>query len=123
MTAREDETVQVVGQRAREADVGEVLLLDALQRPIGWIPVDHLPSEGAVDASMAIAKSPFLDRRTTLKDATSMLLGADVPAGIVVDRDGRLQGLLTFAAVVAAMRDGRDQAEAETGQPSGSAGS
>ena len=30
-----------------------------------------------------------------------MLLDADVPAGIVVDRDGRLQGLLTFAAVVA----------------------
>jgi osmoprotectant transport system ATP-binding protein len=114
VTAREDEAAQVVRERAREADAAEVLLLDERQRPIGWIPVDHLPGEGAVDASMAIAKSPFLDRRTTLKDATSMLLGADVPAGIVIDRDGRVQGLLTFAAVVAAMREGRDQAEAET---------
>jgi hypothetical protein len=46
-----------------------------------------------------------------------MLLDADVPAGLVVDRSGRLHGLLTFAAVVAAMRDERDQAEAATVAP------
>ena len=76
-------------------------------RPIGWIPVGHLPADGTIEASLAIAKSPFLDRRTTLKDAMSMLVDADVPAGIVVDRQGRSLGLLTFAAVVAAMRDDR----------------
>jgi osmoprotectant transport system ATP-binding protein len=114
VTAHEGEAVPAIRERALEMDAEEVLLLDERERPIGWIPVDHLPPDGAVAASMAIAKSPFLDRRTTLKDATSMLLDADVPAGIVVDRDERLQGLLTFAAVVAAMRDERDQAEVET---------
>jgi osmoprotectant transport system ATP-binding protein len=111
VTAREGDAVAAVRSRTLEAAAGEVLLLDELERPIGWIPVHGLPAEGAVDASLAIAKSPFLDRRTTLKDATSMMLGADVPAGIVVDRRGRLQGLLTFAAIVAAMRDDRDQVE------------
>jgi osmoprotectant transport system ATP-binding protein len=113
VTAHEGEAVHVVRDRAHETAAAEVLLLDELERPIGWIPVDHLASHGTVEASMAIAKSPFLDRRTTLKDATSMLLGADVPAGIVIDRQGRLQGLLTFAAVVTAMRDERDRSEAE----------
>jgi osmoprotectant transport system ATP-binding protein len=114
VAGHQGETVERVRELAREADAAEVLLLDDGDRPIGWIPVDHLPGDGVVDASMAIAKSPFLDRRTTLKDATSMLLDADVPAGIVVDRSGRLRGLLTFAAIVAAMRDERDQAEAAT---------
>jgi osmoprotectant transport system ATP-binding protein len=117
VTAHEGATVERIRELAQEADATEVLLLDDGDRPIGWIPVDHLPGDGVVDASLAIAKSPFLDRRTTLKDATSMLLDADVPAGLVVDRSGRLHGLLTFAAVVAAMRDERDQAEAATVAP------
>jgi osmoprotectant transport system ATP-binding protein len=101
------EPVESVRARAQETDSTEVLLVDDSGRPIGWIPVDHLPADGAVDESLAIAKSPFLDRRTTLKDAMSMLLDADVPAGIVVDHQGRALGLLTFQAVVSALRDDR----------------
>ena len=43
--------------------------------------------------------SPFFDRRTTLKDALSMLLDADVQAGVLIDRDGRLRGLVTVGMV------------------------
>ena len=39
--------------------------------------------------------SPLLAPETTLKDALSMMLDADVQAGIVVDRDGRAVGLVT----------------------------
>jgi osmoprotectant transport system ATP-binding protein len=112
VTAREGDRAETVRARASQADAAEVLLVDEAQRPIGWIAVDHLPPGGGVEASTAVPMSPFLDRRTTLKDATSMLLDAAVKAGIVVDRDGRLLGLLTFGAVVAAMRDERDQARA-----------
>ncbi len=36
--------------------------------------------------------SPLLDRRATLKDALSLLLDADVQAGIVVDRNRAVVG-------------------------------
>jgi CBS domain-containing protein len=52
--------------------------------------------------------SPLLDRRTTLKDALSMMLDADVQTGIVVDRTGRFRGLVTVQAIAAALRPGAD---------------
>ena len=51
--------------------------------------------------------SPLLDRRTTLKDALSQLLGADVLAGIVVDHDERVLGLLTLEDIAAPLRVSR----------------
>jgi CBS domain-containing protein len=52
--------------------------------------------------------SPLLDRRTTLKDALSMMLDADVQTGIVVDRTGRLRGVLSVEAIAAALRPTAD---------------
>jgi len=50
--------------------------------------------------------SPTVNKRTTLKDALSMMLDADVQTGIVVDRAGAVQGLLTVAAIATKMREG-----------------
>jgi CBS domain containing-hemolysin-like protein len=44
---------------------------------------------------MATPMSPLLDRRSTLKDALSLLLDSGVQAGIVVDRHGAAQGIVT----------------------------
>ena len=54
-----------------------------------------MPTEGRLTESMASPMSPLMNRRTTLKDALSMLLDADVQAGIVVDRAGAALGLVT----------------------------
>ena len=51
--------------------------------------------------------SPLLERETTLKDALSMMLDADVQAGIVVDAQGRVQGLLTVDAIGEVLRPER----------------
>ena len=51
--------------------------------------------------------SPLLDRRTTLKDAISRLLDEEVRNGVVVDRDGRVRGLLTLRAIMDWMQDDR----------------
>ena len=51
-----------------------------------------LPTEGAITEAMANPVSPTVNRRTTLKDALSMMLDADVQTGIVVDRDGGRPG-------------------------------
>ena len=53
---------------------------------------------------MAESMSPLINRRTTLKDALSMLLDADVQAGIVVDRTGAVLGLVTADMIAERMR-------------------
>ena len=66
--------------------------------------------------------SPLLNRRTTLKDALSLLLDADVQAGIVVDRNGAVIGLVTADMIAERMRetagDGRFGPFAEEVEPS-----
>jgi osmoprotectant transport system ATP-binding protein len=83
--------------------LGYLLLVDANRRPIGWIAPVAL-SGGPIEEAMAFAMSPLLDRRTTLKDALSMLLDADVQAGIVVDRSGAVEGLVTADMIAEQMR-------------------
>jgi osmoprotectant transport system ATP-binding protein len=85
-----------------------LLLLDTSDRPIGWVNQRYVPASGVLEASLATPMSPLLDRRTTLKDALSMMLDADVQTGIVVDRAGRLRGVLSVEAIAAALRPGAD---------------
>ena len=81
-----------------------LLIVDAANRPVGWVDERAIPREGVLTEALAVGASPLLDRRTTLKDALSMLLDADVQAGLVVDRTGALQGLVTADTIAAFMR-------------------
>ncbi|HEY3334475.1 MAG TPA: ABC transporter ATP-binding protein [Candidatus Limnocylindrales bacterium] len=97
-----------------------LLLLDAANRPLGWVDQDHIPSSGALRADLAQATSPLLDRRTTLKDALSMLLDDDVQAGVVVDRTGAFRGLVKVEQIAAYMRDtAREAPDAEVSPDDG----
>jgi CBS domain containing-hemolysin-like protein len=55
--------------------------------------------------------SPLVNKRTTLKDALSMMLDAAVQTGVVVDRNQSVQGLLTVEAVAQKMREGEHATE------------
>ncbi len=66
--------------------------------------VRDLQLEPAPADYTAQAGQPMLEPSTTLKDALSMMLDADVSAGVVVDRHGRVLGLLTYDAIAAALR-------------------
>ena len=102
-----------------------LLLIDAGNRPIGWIADHDIPADGPLTEAMANPSSPQLNKRTTLKDALSMMLDADVQTGIVVDRTGAVQGLLSIDTIADKMREGEhaaafDQvppAEPEVGEP------
>jgi osmoprotectant transport system ATP-binding protein len=83
-----------------------VLLNDEAGRPIGWIGQGDLPAAGPLPVELAESMSPLLNRRTTLKDALSLLLDADVQAGIVVDRAGVTQGIVTADMIADRLRDG-----------------
>jgi osmoprotectant transport system ATP-binding protein len=84
--------------------LGYLLLLDERDRPIGWIKRSAVPMEGPLEAGLAVPASPLLNRETTLKDALSMLLDADVQAGLVVDAHGAFIGLVTAEMIADRMR-------------------
>jgi osmoprotectant transport system ATP-binding protein len=92
-------------RRALANPFAYLLLVDAANRPIGWIGEHQIPTEGRLTESMAESMSPLINRRTTLKDALSMLLDADVQAGIVVDRTGAVLGLVTADMIAERMRE------------------
>ena len=108
-TATPGEAAAVVVQRASAEGADFVLLVDDEGRPLGWVGTADLPATGLVDAAAADPMSPLLDRRTTLKDATSLLLDEEVRSGVVVDRAGSVVGLLTLGAVMDWMQDDRSR--------------
>jgi osmoprotectant transport system ATP-binding protein len=105
VTARPGDDASDARRRAQADPFRYLLLVDKNDKPIGWIDDKALPPSGVIDESLAISMSPLLDRRTTLKDALSMLLDADVQAGIVVDRRGAVLGLLTVDVIAERMRE------------------
>jgi osmoprotectant transport system ATP-binding protein len=82
-----------------------LLLVDANDRPIGWVDQDDIRGASTLTEDMAESMSPLFEPRTTLKDALSMLLSADVLAGIVVDERQRAVGLITLDAITAALHE------------------
>jgi len=105
--AQPGDSVDDARRRAAADDFRYLLLVDMSRRPIGWLGDREIPSEGRLSEAMASSISPLLSPRTTLKDALSMLLGADVQAGIVVDNDGAVLGLLTVDMITARMQEAR----------------
>jgi osmoprotectant transport system ATP-binding protein len=119
-TAHPGDDAAAARERTRRAELPYLLLLDADERPIGWVDEARLPASGAVSERLVSATSPLLDRRTTLKDALSMLLDADVQIGVVVDRRGAYRGIITVEQIAGftreTAREAQDRAE-EAAQP------
>ena len=94
-----------------------LLLVDDARRPLGWVRPPDIPATGVLSEDLAVATSPLLDRRATLKDALSLLLDADVQAGIVVDRRRAVIGLVTANMIAERMRDSPHVVPAEPYPP------
>ncbi len=105
-TARPGAAAAEAHGRAAADPMRYLLLLDDADRPLGWIAQGDIPAEGTLTEAMANPVSPLVNDRTTLKDALSMMLDADVQTGIVVDGSGAFQGLLTVETIARKMREG-----------------
>jgi osmoprotectant transport system ATP-binding protein len=105
ITAHPDDDAAAARAHIRADPFPYLLLLDSEDRPIGWVDERDIPTTGTLTYEMAEPMSPFLDRQTTLKDALSLLLGASVMAGIVVDERQRLLGLVTLDQIAAVLRE------------------
>ena len=106
VTARPGDPANDARRRVLDDPLRYLLMIDANNRPLGWVAHGDIPAEGVLSEAMANPVSPTVNKRTTLKDALSMMLDADVQTGIVVDRSGAVQGLLTVNAVAEKMRAG-----------------
>jgi len=106
VTARPGDSAADARRRALDDPQRYLLVIDANNRPLGWVAHGDIPAEGTITETMPNPVSPTVNKRTTLKDALSMMLDADVQTGIVVDRSGAVQGLLTVSAIATKMREG-----------------
>jgi osmoprotectant transport system ATP-binding protein len=104
VTARPGDDAAEARRRIHDDPFPYQLLVDESGRPNGWIDQEDVPAAGALTEAMATPMSPLLNRRTTLKDALSMLLDAEVQAGIVVDRTGAVEGLILADTIADLMR-------------------
>jgi osmoprotectant transport system ATP-binding protein len=82
------------------------LIVDAQQRPLGWIAANDVAGEGTVDASMATPGSTLLQPESTLRDALSAMLVSSVQLGVVVDEHDAMLGVISVAAISRTLQDG-----------------
>ena len=105
VTARAGDAGTDEHRRALSGSFPWLLLVDELGRPVAWVAREEIRPGVALAESRSTPAAPLLDRRATLKDALSILLDADVHAGIVVDRTQRVLGLVTVAGIAGLLRE------------------
>ena len=81
------------------------LLVDAADRPLGWVDSAELAGDGTLSEEEATPGAPLLQPETTLRDALSALLGSSVQLGVVTDERDRVLGLLSVDAISEVLRN------------------
>jgi osmoprotectant transport system ATP-binding protein len=104
ITARPGVARSELRTRLEAAGADHALLLDADDRPLGWVARRDLGRDGEVSVDDATPGSPTLQPETTLRDALSTLLGSSVQLGVVVDEHERLLGLVSVDAISDVLR-------------------
>jgi osmoprotectant transport system ATP-binding protein len=104
VVARVGERERAVWSRAMGAGTNFVLLLDAQDRPQGWMRVEQLIADNVLTSDNVDASSPLVTAETTLRDALSMLLASAVQTAVVVDERGKYRGVLTLDGLGTAYR-------------------
>jgi osmoprotectant transport system ATP-binding protein len=94
-TARVGEPAMSVRAKITRGAFPYVLVVDDHGKPLGCAGPEQLGGAGAVTGAGLVPATPLLRPETTLRDALSMLLTAQVVAGVVVDDQGRATGVLT----------------------------
>ena len=97
-TCRAGEPTPEVRKRLAEADLDIPLLVDAHDRPIGWLSERALLGERVRDELRSRA-DPIVELDDILRDALSDLLAKESMYGPVVDADGRTVGVLSIQVI------------------------
>ncbi|MEA2244984.1 MAG: osmoprotectant transport system ATP-binding protein, partial [Solirubrobacteraceae bacterium] len=107
-TCRVGEPTEEVRKRIAEADLIIPLLVDAEQRPLGWLSERGLTGE-RVRAELRSPPEPIVELDDILRDALSDLLAHESMYGPVVDADGHVVGALSISAISHAIGHARGE--------------
>ncbi|MGI8944818.1 MAG: ABC transporter ATP-binding protein [Thermoleophilaceae bacterium] len=104
---RDGEPVAAARARIADSDVPYPLLVDADQRPLGWLSERALAGE-RVNGEHRSSAELFGELDDVLRDALSDLLQAESQYGPVVDSRGRVAGVLSVEAIGQALKTDPD---------------
>jgi osmoprotectant transport system ATP-binding protein len=99
-----DAAAEVRERMRAQPDSPWLLLLDARDRPLGWVHERRIPVDGVLGADLAEPTNAILTPWMSLRDALSVMLDEQVVTGVVVDAEGRVTGTLTIDQLAAALR-------------------
>ncbi len=105
---RAGEPIAAVRERLAEADLNIPLLVDAEQKPLGWLSERGLTGE-RVRPELRSPAEPIVELDDILRDALSDLLARESMYGPVVDADGHCVGALSIQAISHAIGHARDE--------------
>jgi osmoprotectant transport system ATP-binding protein len=107
------EPVAEVKAKLADADLEIALVVDDSGRPKGWLSERGLQGE-RVREDFRSGPEPVVELDDILRDALSDLLQADSQYGPVVDKDGRVAGVLSIEALSHALTVPADQVPSAT---------
>ncbi len=93
-----------IRRRLAGAEVDYALLVDARDRPLGWIDEGQLAGDGPLPKGLATPGAPLLEPESTLRDALSAMLGSSVQLGAVVDEHERVMGVISVDQISEILR-------------------
>jgi osmoprotectant transport system ATP-binding protein len=99
-----DDAAEARARTLAEPDSPWLLLLDARDRPLGWVHERRIPAEGRLAVGLADPTDAVLTPWMTLREALSVMLDAEVVTGVMVDEDGRVRGVLTISQLGGVLR-------------------
>ncbi len=101
--ARPGEPSEEVAQRARDAGLSWVVVVDEAERPRAWPSVSELLSKPVV-SNYVDERLPVAERTATLADALDIMLAAS-QGGVLVTQRGKVVGALTIEQVAQRIRE------------------
>ncbi len=105
------DSVEQVHRVLRESDHSAVLALDPEGRPDRWVGADDLRrADGNTLAGIGTVPQAQVESRATLSDALNELLSARYAVTVVVDEQGRYQGVVDIEQINESIRSMRRSA-------------
>ncbi|MBW1996730.1 MAG: betaine/proline/choline family ABC transporter ATP-binding protein [Deltaproteobacteria bacterium] len=102
-TAKPDEKAEVVRERMDRAEANLLAVVDDEGRFMGWVGAANLETNKRVRDIMG-SSTTTATRNAVLNEALSLMLTSGLNVLAIVDKDNKLEGILSFEAIQEALR-------------------
>ncbi len=102
-TGTEDEGAEALMARLQASDWTTLLLLDGSRRPSRWLTTHDLRRGGSL-SSLGLPARAVVEPHATLADALNELITSNGGVAIIVDGDGRYQGIVDMETIMTSVR-------------------